>query len=141
MCCSSDNQNDNPTSDNCGAAPGSWIAWKYAPSCDIAIDRLELYVPSGRVALFADANGQPGAVLFEATLSPATTPGWSGADVSPPIPVAPGQVYWLAQRSNHCSIAAFGHSPTEWTSSDLGGPWSGPFHGDKFTAHVFGACP
>jgi hypothetical protein len=80
-------------------------------------------------------------VLVDATLTPTGAPGWAGVDISPPIPVAPGERYWIATKSGTCSVASHGRTFKEWTSPSLSGPWDGPFMGDLFTSHVLGACP
>ena len=140
VCCTSDNQNDQAPASGCGAAQ-IWIAWEYDPSCDLALDRLEVHVRQGRVAFFADGGDEPGAPLFDAGLSPTTAPGWTGADIAPPIPVSPGQRYWIATKSGDCSTALQGAPLREFTSPNLDGPWDGPYMGDIFTSHILGACP
>jgi hypothetical protein len=140
VCCASDNQNDWPEVVSCTAAPNAWEAWEYDPSCDIAIGRLEIHVPGGQIALLADDLGSPGAVLFQGDLAPTGTPGWSGTEISPAMPVAPGQHYWIASKSHTCSLTRRGTPSTQFDSLSLAGPWGWQFQ-NTFTAHVLGACP
>lgn len=138
--CCGDDQNPNPPSNNCfqGAA---WIAWQYVPTCGFNVTRIELHTNAGSVALLADNGGKPGATLFQGVLGPPDPQGWLGADVSPPIAVTGGTVYWIAEAVGTCSIASSGTTPPYYGGQSLNGPWDGPYMGHNWTSHVKGECP
>jgi hypothetical protein len=138
--CCGDDMNPNPPDNNCSQG-AAWIAWEYVPSCGFNVTRLELHTDGGSVALLADAGNFPGPLLFQGVLGAPDASGFLGADVNPPIALVGGQKYWLAEAVGICSIAANGSAPTYYGSfGDLSGPWSGPFNGHAWTAHVVGEC-
>jgi hypothetical protein len=138
--CCGDNQNDKPPAGNC-IQGAQWIAWDYTPSCSFNATRIELHADMGEVALLADANGKPGALLFQGALGAPDAMGWIGANIAPPVPLLGGQKYWIAEKVGLCSIASGGVAPMYYGSfTALGGPWEGPYQSYFWTAHIIGEC-
>ena len=80
-------------------AGGQAAAFQYVAAQSGLASRVRLYVDQGstasllRVALYADLNGAPGAILAQSSGLP--TPGWTSVNL-PPLPLVAGTRYWLA---------------------------------------------
>ena len=140
--CCGDEQNPFPPANNCSQG-AVWIAWEYVPGCSFNMTRLEIHTDPGNVALLADANDAPGAVIFQGPLGAPDAQGWRGADVVPPKPLVGGQKYWIAENVGQCSTTSAGTAQPYYGSfGNLSGPWDGPFQGGNiWTSHVIGECP
>lgn len=125
-----------------GACSGDqidWFASPYTPTTNITVDRIEVHMAQGQVALLASAAGAPGKVLFVGSVGKSPSPAWIGTDVSPPVLLHGGTLYYIAFRGD-CSFAMGGSEPVEYISPSLGGPWK--IDGtDDWTARLIGICP
>lgn len=123
----------------CGGDQFDWFASPYTPTGDISVDRIEVHMSKGQVALLASKAGAPGKVLFEGSVGTSPSPAWIGTDVSPPVLLKGGTRYYLGFRGD-CSFSMGGQDPVEYISPSLGGPWK--IDGtDSWTARLIGTCP
>lgn len=80
---------------------GQALTYPYTAGQTGQASRVQLYVDDGstasaiRVALYADANGGPGQLLAQASLSGPLATGWTSVDI-PQIATQAGTRYWLA---------------------------------------------
>ena len=91
------------------------------------------------LALLTSKNGLPGEVLFQGTMPPSPTAKWIGVDVSPPVALDAGALYYLAEEASRCSQAMGGTQLIEYYASTLAGPWGTTGTG-SYTSHVIGTC-
>ena len=124
----------------CGGDQVDWFATPYTPPSGIWVDRIEAHMAQGNVALLASTSaGEPGAVLFPGSVGTSPTPAWIGADVSPPVYLQPGVLYYVGFQGD-CSFASNGPEPVEYMASSINGPWH--VQGtDNWTARLIGTCP
>lgn len=145
MCCAHDELNPGPKYGF--VISKSWVAFRYVPTCDVTAEAIDAHVV-GDVAVLADANGRPGAILFEQDFYPNRD--WRNREVamSPPLPLTAGTPYWVALRTTteDVSITA---SPDELPpffkaeapSGRPEEPWDGPWTGTAWTVRFSGSCP
>lgn len=79
-----------------------------------------------RTAIYADANGQPGALLASSNeLSPTVT-GWNNFPLQTPLAVTQGQQYWLAIWSNDTAARVYannGGGVLRWGKYNYANTW------------------
>jgi hypothetical protein len=135
ICCYDSQNTDAPPDDNC---EGTTIAWKYVPSCDIAVAGIELHTTADKVAILSTVGGRPGEPLFSGALPATAKAAWIGADVSPPLLLKAGVEYWIEESPGVCSIATHGREYTYY--GNFGTSWDGPYKSHAWTSHIVGAC-
>jgi hypothetical protein len=122
----------------CRTSASGWLASPYRPRRDIRVDQIQIHTTSGAVAIL-DSGPGPGTLLFEATVGTSKSPVWLAVDVSPPLSLTGGNLYYLAFQGADCSQASGGPPVTEYASSSLAGPWMVTGTG-AWLARVIGTC-
>jgi hypothetical protein len=129
---------DSPP-DQCGGDQVDWFATPYTPPSDITVHRVEAYMAQGNVALLESSGGAPGNVLFQGSVGTPPMKSWVGADVSPPVFLQGGTLYYIGFQGD-CSFAWNGPEPVEYMAPSVSGPWH--VQGtDNWTARLIGTCP
>jgi hypothetical protein len=130
----------NTTQPALGCTQGSgvgWLASPYTPKANLSVERLEVHLMKGSVALLTSVGGTPSKVLFSGPVAAIGATGWAGADVSPPVSIQGGMRYFLAFEGG-CSFGV-GPAAIEFSASSLDGPWAADGD-DVWTARVIGKC-
>ena len=77
-----------------------------------------------RLAIYADNNGVPGALLAETGEVSALAAGWQTYRLTSTLPVSAGQWYWIAIWSNDASARVYATSGSlRWGAYPYGGTW------------------
>jgi hypothetical protein len=120
------------------------VTWEFVPIKDMLLSRVELWTQGGGgVALYGDANTEPGAELFSGSTggNAGDPPDWRGADLSTPLTLHACHRYYVSQiegpGDNGCSWATGGVNVREYTNDGSG--WDGPYPG-AWMAKFYGTC-
>jgi len=137
VCCE-DGQNTSFTPDDLSG--GASVAWQYLPTCNIVVTSIELHNRGGFVALLDSNGAEPGATLFQGTLPTPSGSGldWVATDVTPPVALEAGQVYWIQEAEGPLSEASGGIAYTYYASTTNG--WNGPWNWHDYTSRIHGNC-
>ncbi len=124
----------------CSGPTTYWLASPYQPAGDITVERIEIHTTGGSVALLASDAGGPGTLLFSGSVGASATPSWLATNVTPPVSLNGGELYYLAFEGSYCSMASGAPQQTEYGSASLEGPRT-VTGTDTWTARVLGTCP
>jgi len=121
---------------NASLAKGSVIAYRVPVPITTNLDSFGVFIPAGagdyRMALYADFNNAPGALVAEMPVRQAIVAGPNIGNISPD-PVIPLGTYWIAIRV--AQTTAVSQSPTvtgaqcftNLTIPAIDSPWPSPF--------------
>lgn len=131
-----------------GALGFAWTAWRHVPACSMSATALEIPSNGPAIAILADANGLPGAILLPETVAKVT--GVKRVKASfPPIQLEAGKPVWLALKNmypgnitlgSQAPFAMSGATTKATVASALSGPWDTVLQ-DKHAIYLLTACP
>ena len=123
----------------CSGDQVDWFATPYTPPSDVTVTRIEAYMAQGHVAILSSNSSMPGTPLFVGSVGTSSTKTWLGADVSPPLSLSGGILYYIGFQGD-CSFAAGGDEPIEYMAPSVDEPWHDQ-GSDNWTARLIGTCP
>lgn len=123
---------------------GPLVGWNWTPVDSVTIGRIEIYTGevagTSRISLWSDDGGAPSRPLAPLGFSdpfPTEEPkAWYGADLTVPVDVVGGSVYWIVWDPERDEQVSASDDPADlqpdyWRSAagtvEGGASWSGPF--------------
>ncbi|MEE2888400.1 MAG: hypothetical protein VX951_13300, partial [Planctomycetota bacterium] len=136
------NVNDTGTRQSYGTRASLTYAIRATAPSNLLITGFELDTSGNQTVttrIYADSNGQPGAILGSSSMVIGGSMGWYATTFSTPISISSGKDFYIAFVNNPATISASIRSGTNtpyFRNDGAGGSWNGPLAGFPWAYRV-----